>query len=432
MFDQNGLSLDQAPPIGVVFGLFFMGAIFGVLSGVSILYYGADILSPYTTGAVVFTHIMTLGVMLSFMLGALFQMLPVIAGVVISDPIRKARPIVGMVAGGVVSLLAGFICGAPWLFIIASVLLGGAIFHTTAMMIPRLYRLANHSASSIGMLISLIALLITGVFALLLTTSMGGLWDGVGMLYMDVKETHYSFGIFGWVATLIISISFQTVEMFYVTPPYPKFMSRYLPSFILLALVVGATFSMLHLTIAWVGIEILVAIMLILYSITTLHRIQKRKRPLTDATVLFWYLGMGSLLVSMILLLSNFWIHSESIAQIVMVLYGSFALSVLFAMFYKIVPFLTWFHLNSQGYFTAPMMHEVIHPKNAKKHLWIHISLLVSFIIGIFVHQVLILSGVLAIASFGTIAYHIYHAHTLYRDTQAHGEKFEFDMPTMS
>jgi len=32
MFNQNGLSLDQAPPISVVFRFFLSGALFGILS----------------------------------------------------------------------------------------------------------------------------------------------------------------------------------------------------------------------------------------------------------------------------------------------------------------------------------------------------------------------------------------------------------------
>jgi len=94
-------------------------------------------------------------------------------------------------------------------------------------------------------------------------------------------------------------------------------------------------------------------------------------------------------------------------------------------MFYKIVPFLTWFHLNSQGYFTAPMMHEVIHPKTAKKHLYIHLSTIVTFILSAFIPQIILLAGLLTILSFGWMAYQIIHAHLLYIKTQETGEKFD-------
>jgi uncharacterized membrane protein YesL len=94
-------------------------------------------------------------------------------------------------------------------------------------------------------------------------------------------------------------------------------------------------------------------------------------------------------------------------------------------MFYKIVPFLTWFHLNSQGYFTAPMMHEIIHPKTAKKHLYIHIVTIVTFILSLFVNVFIFLAGVLTIVSFSWMAYQIIHADKLYKETQKNGEKFD-------
>ena len=106
------------------------------------------------------------------------------------------------------------------------------------------------------------------------------------------------------------------------------------------------------------------------------------------------------------------------------ILFVSFALSIVFAMFYKIVPFLTWFHLNSQGYFTAPMMHEVIHPKTAKKHLWIHLAVVIAFILSIFIPSLITVAGVLTITSFGWMGYQIIHANILYKKTQESGERF--------
>ena len=91
MFSQNGLSLEQAPPISVVFRFFFVGALFGIIAGISIFFYGMDIFDASSTAAITFTHLLTLGVMLSFMFAALFQMLPVIAGVTLTSPIQKAN-----------------------------------------------------------------------------------------------------------------------------------------------------------------------------------------------------------------------------------------------------------------------------------------------------------------------------------------------------
>jgi len=106
------------------------------------------------------------------------------------------------------------------------------------------------------------------------------------------------------------------------------------------------------------------------------------------------------------------------------IFFSSFALSIVFAMFYKIIPFLTWFHLNSQGYFTAPMMHEVIHPKTAKKHLYIHMTTIATFILSLLMAPLIFLAAALTILSFGWMSYQIIHAHLLYKKTQETGEKF--------
>jgi len=422
MFSQNGLSLDQAPPISVVFRFFLSGSLFGILSGIFILFFNNEIFNPSSREALILTHTLTLGVMLSFMFAALFQMLPVIAGVILSTPVKKANFIQYPFILGIFILLLGFYTTASWLFILASFLLGGSIFYTITIMVKDLIKLPNHSASSKGMMLALVSLAIVIVLALYMTGTLSGIFSGE--YYSLVKEAHYSFGLFGWVALLIISISFQVIEMFYVTPAYPKFISEYLPIKLLLLLLLGFFISFFT-TKVWVLIQIFLVLVLSGYAILTLKRLTQRKRPLTDATVWFWRLGLSSLIVSMALILITYFTNIEALKQLSYIFFASFSLSIVFAMFYKIVPFLTWFHLNSQGYFTAPMMHEVIHPKTAKKHLYIHLGTIAAFILSIFISPLIYIAGLLTILSFGWMFYQIIHAHLLYKKVQETGEKFD-------
>ena len=425
MFSQNGLSLDQAPPISVVFRFFFSGAIFGILAGILILFFQTDIFDASSLEAVMLTHTLTLGVMLSFMFAALFQMLPVIAGVTLQSPIKKANLIQYPFMLGVLSLLFAFNFSLPWLFTLASILLGSSILYITAIMLKNLLILPNHSSSSKGMLVSLISLAIVIILALYLTTTLAGIISGEH--YSHIKESHYSFGLFGWIALLIISISFQVIEMFYVTPTYPKLVSQYLPLSlltILLIATIGGSFN----SFVWIVSNLLLVLVLSAYALLTLKRLTQRKRPLTDATVWFWRMGLSSLILSMLFVGLTLFIKIPTIEILSYILFASFALSIVFAMFYKIVPFLTWFHLNSQGYFTAPMMHEVIHPKTAKKHLYIHLATVISFIFSIFIPQLIFVAASLTILSFGWMGYQIIHAHLLYKKTQETGEKFNMDI----
>ncbi len=422
MFNQNGLSLDQAPPISVVFKFFFTGALFGILSGVSLLFFKTAIFDASTVEALTFTHLLTLGVMLSFMFAALFQMLPVIAGVKLSSPVRRSNLLLYPFVLGIITLLVAFNVATSWLYLLAGMLLGISLLIAIIPMMRKLYHLTHHSASSKGMLWALLALAIVISLALYLLGSLGDLWEGT--YYLEIKTAHYSFGLFGWIALLIISISFQVIEMFYVTPSYPSFVSKYLPLalFILLLL---STIVGVFMPALWVASHSILALVLIAYALLTLKRLTQKKRPLSDATVWFWRVGLGLLILSMLSVLATKIIENQQLQALCYIFFAGFALSIVFAMFYKIVPFLTWFHLNSQGYFTAPMMHEVIHPKTAMKHLYIHTATIVTFVLSLYMKGFIFIAGVLMMLSFGWMAYQIIHAWKLYKHTQETGEKFE-------
>jgi len=425
MFSQNGLSLDQAPPISVVFRFFFSGSLFGILSGLLIILFKTTIFDAHSMEAITLTHTLTLGVMLSFMFAALFQMLPVIAGVTLQSPVQKANFVQYPFILGVITLLFAFYVSTPLLFGLASLLLGGSILTIAVIMLKNVIALPHHSASSRGILATLISLLFVILLALYLTGSLAGIFSGT--YYTEVKVAHYSFGLFGWIALLIVSISFQVIEMFYVTPSYPKLVNSYLTLSLFTLLVITSIIGLFNPTI-WILSNLLLAVLLSGYALLTLKRLTQKKRPLIDATVWFWRMGLSSLILSMVLMAISQFKEIAALQTLSYIFFASFALSIVFAMFYKIVPFLTWFHLNSQGYFTAPMMHEVIHPKTAKKHLYIHLATIVTFVLSIFIPQLIILAGMLTMLSFGWMTYQIIHAHLLYKKTQETGEKFDMNM----
>ena len=97
----------------------------------------------------------------------------------------------------------------------------------------------------------------------------------------------------------------------------------------------------------------------------------------------------------------------EVITPMMLVAYGGFALSVVFGMMYKIVPFLVWFHLNSQGYFDAPVMTEIISPKRAKLHVYLALMSFL-FLFGSFELDVLLPWAALAmLLSFRITSYNV-------------------------
>jgi len=95
------------------------------------------------------------------------------------------------------------------------------------------------------------------------------------------------------------------------------------------------------------------AVGILLFAVATLRLQIRRRRKLSDVTLDTWRLGMASLIACVaIWLAAQFWpawADSDAYPMLLGVLFiGGFAVSVVSGMLYKIVPFLAWFHLQSQ------------------------------------------------------------------------------------
>ncbi len=425
MFNQGGLSLEQAPPISVVLRFFVTASIFGLLLGFFSLFSDLNLISlTKYSFELIATHILALGIMASFMLGAMFQMLPVIVGVVIKMPTKKAMVAHILLTIGLFLQIGAFQTGLSFLYLATAIILGSGVLYTSTLMLKEVVKIKDHSSSSKGMLFALISFILTIIFGIIMLLILAGYIDG--SFFSQIKEAHYSFALFGWVTLLIISISFQVVEMFYVTPKYPDVISKYLVLSIFILLILKTI--MLFIGVNSNIITAILALLFMVYSAITIYRLYKRRRPTSDATVWFWRLGMGLLFITSSIILINSSILNNSLKDISYITFIGFVLSIVFAMVYKIVPFLVWFHLSNQGYMEAPMMHDVIHPKKAKIHFYIHTALLTLWIINAFFYIFIlkIILDILLISSFGLLLYNLIYAINKYRYTQSNFEPIKW------
>jgi len=424
MFNQGGLSLEQAPAISVVLKFFITASIFGTLLGLYLFANSIEIL-PFDNHTIYITtiHTLALGVMASFMLGALFQMLPVIAGVVIKVPKTKSMVAHIALVVGLLLQLTAFETSNSWLYLSSAIVLGSGLLHASTLMIKEIIKIKDHSNSSLGMLFAIGSFSIAILFGIYLLLTLGGYIDGE--FFIQIKEAHYSFALLGWVTLLIIAISFQVIEMFFITPKFPPLLSRHFASlvFILLILKTATLFMELNSTM----INITIALLFTIYASITIYQLSKRKRPTSDATVWFWRLGMGLLILSSLIIITfNIINIDEKIEALSYFAFIGFALSIVFAMVYKIVPFLVWFHLSNQGYMEAPMMFDVIHPKKAKIHFKIHITMLLAWGLSLPFKSLTAVASLLMSLSFGWLLYHLIFALKKYNYTQKHTQKMEW------
>ncbi len=354
----KGLSLLQAPPFGVVAVFFLSGTLFGVLGSViSVLLYLKDsLVLP------VVVHIFTLGFATNIMLGALFQMLPVVAGAVIENPKPKAYASNILLNVGALTFLIAFYTNVKVLYAVAIFFLLASLIPVSLLMLYKLLKVKSFTPTSAGMkysLISFLLALVSGTFYLLSSKEVLGM-----PVKAEAFELHVNLMLLGWVGVLISSVAFQVIEMFFITPPYPKLLSWFLPPLILLL-------SLLTGLIDYFP-ELLLGILFTAFAMFTIYNLLKRRRRVPDPVVYLWITGMVFLVLSMVGYIAY---ASDKTSLITfLVLYGNFALSIITAMLYRIVPFLVWFHLSNEGVLEAPTMHEVIALKRIWWNFYIHIG----------------------------------------------------------
>lgn len=122
------LSFEQAPPISAPLRFFMTAPVFAILAGLLLLWSGPDLFaSRWTPAALALTHLITAGFMLQAMLGAMMQLLPVMAGANMGRPLLVAGIVHAAITPGALLLVAAFLTYQPWLFGLAASFLGVGI-----------------------------------------------------------------------------------------------------------------------------------------------------------------------------------------------------------------------------------------------------------------------------------------------------------------
>jgi hypothetical protein len=381
MFGQ-GLSLDQAPPFSAPFRFFITAPLFGVLAGIVLtVSEGKDLVDADALAFIGIVHLLTLGFVTMVMMGAMQQMLPVIAGVRFRAPMRNAWMIhIGMVAGTLL-FVGGFLFASISLLMTGVGLLLVTILFFAAVVGVGLRGVTSQSDSVRAFGFAVTSL----VIAVGLGASAGLLYGGLGS-YSGVASLHISWIVFGWIVLLVIGVSFQVVPMFYVTEAYPAFCRRYGVGLIFGMLVAITTVSIGEWYADWIvpAAHLVIVLLVSGYGAITLRRLMKRKRAVKESTIYFWYTAMGSLMVGVVgWYAGSYILPHESLRLGASVLFGTgFVLSLINAMLYKIVPFLVWFHLTNMGYFPVPTMRELIAEQWIRRHLSLHVISILAFLAG--------------------------------------------------
>jgi len=383
-----GISPEQGPPLLIPASFFVTAPLAVVAAGGLLIHGGSALLVTRFAGATAaLVHLGTLGLMAMVMLGALYQVIPVVAGATVPFA-RGAHAVHAALVVSVVALGWGFV-GAERLAVVA----GGSLLALTflAFLVPvgiALARTPVGGPTVWGMRVAVAGLAwVVGL----------GVWlahvRGSGVpspRYASGLSAHLTTGLVIWIGGLISGVSFQVVPMFYLTPAYPRWATRGLVAafaFSFLAIValfaVGAEPTRVALAAAPGALAAWVV-----HPVVTLLGASKRRRKRPDPSLWFWQAGLATALLA--LPVGGLALFADDARFPVLfgwlVLFG-WAAMIVHGMLGRIVPFLVWFHRFSKrvGLEPVPSMKQLLPDRFPR--------------VGFVLHAATLALGVVAVAS---------------------------------
>ncbi|MCW8935657.1 MAG: hypothetical protein OQK98_13105 [Gammaproteobacteria bacterium] len=394
------LSLQQSPDLWTPLRFFISAPIFAIFAIILVLIAGPEVLhNRWLPETLAVTHLLSLGFISMMMMGATFQLLPVLAGCDIYKSKISSKIIFLFVVTGVGLFTIGLAISGnavikTGLFFLVPGLLGFLILTTYA-----LFKAKSEFASATGMRLAINSFWIAFLLGVLL--AIGTAWDSFPLL-RQLTSIHVVWAALGWVTIMIVAIAYQVIPMFQVTQEYPDKFKKYYSRIMFVCLLVLS--SLIYLEYSLQFIVAIISLSILAFSFVSINLILKRKKRLVDAGTYFWLTGLGSLILCVLIFnYDRYYAGDLSVLTGYVFFYG-FVISVINGMLFKIVPFLVWLNLNKErsrittGLSSIPTMNEVISRKKMLYQYYIHLSALLltltSFLIPtVFFHLGAVLWG---------------------------------------
>lgn len=375
------LSFEQAPPISVPYRFFLTAPWFGVAAGLLLAFLGGELLaSRWTQGALAATHLLVVGFMLQAMCGALLQFVPVATGGNIWRPRLLAGFVHPLLIVGAGFLVAAFLSQRAIFFVVAAHCFVLALGCYVTVVGLALWRTPARGATIVALRIAIIGLLVTFSLGVTLAT---GIAQGANWPLLVITDVHAAWGLGGWALMLLAGVSYFVVPMFQLTPAYPPWLARGVPLLLLAVLL----FWSLQL-LGW-GESGRMAVFLIglgvgaIFAVNTLYLQRRRRRKVSDTTLLFFRTAMWCLLAILFSALlfaavPDLWNDPRAAVWLGMLAIPGVFVSAIGGMLYKIVPFLNWLHLQRLcGLNTLPpTMHQMIAERTMRRQFYAHLAAL--------------------------------------------------------
>lgn len=351
------MAFENAPPLAAPLRFFLTAPLFAVLAGLLLALGGPEIVaSRWTPGALAVTHLLTVGFMLQVMLGALIQILPVVAGANLQLPLGVARVVHLGLSAGALLLAGGFYFGQPLWLGSAALLLSLTVLIFLGATLLALRGVESTSPTIRGLKLALVGL--AGVVSLGVLLALA-LAEGWAVPLLPLADLHAGWGLAGWAGVLLAALAYVVVPMFQLTPGYPARPSWWFPLVVLALLLLWTLGVLADLPGVVRASQLLAALAGIAFAWLTVRLQGKRRRARPDATYRYWQLGLAASILALLMLsTAAVWpalseIEGWTLGFGVLIIAGGF-LPFIVGMLYKIVPFLAWLHLQECGKARVP------------------------------------------------------------------------------
>lgn len=366
------LFYERMPAPGVVFGCLLPVPWAGAAAGLLLALGPADGLpdrfAPLTLALV---HALAVGTLLPAMLGALFQLFPVVAGVRVPGARWVSPCVAATCVATAVALGAGFLGAGRSAFALAA-WFGVPLLAIPAALLVLAGLHVGKTETRQGTWGTIRTLRRIG-WALLLTLASGatlGTVLGLGMFAPPpvLLDLHVGWGLGGWLATLLAGVASTVLPMFWQTRRLPARWQRWMPGWLWAPLLLGTVAgwlggAALWQTWAWLALGALSAVGL--RAVCGARRRHDPGWPL-------WLGAAGAWSMVAALGLAAHWLPADwPVAwwMGVLALVGGGVLPIN-AMLGKIIPFMVWMHLRRRvpRHVRLPAMQTLIGERQQRWH----------------------------------------------------------------
>jgi hypothetical protein len=419
----GGIRLDQAPPLSVP-TVFFATAPFTIFAAGALLAFSGSIalISNWVPRTLALTHLGTLGFLAMVIMGALYQLIPVVAGSRVRA-VRIAHAVHALLVLGLAGLVTGLLASAGRITFVSLLLLALALLLFLPPVALALWRAPTRSETVSGMRLA-VANLFLVVFL--------GLWMAHGYIGMEFPgprtlwiQVHLSVGFLGWVGCLISAVSWQVLPMFYMASEQGRGSKRatlalvgagaFLPALVLFSEMAGVIPEPWapHRLAALGALPAALAVWCIQPALTLRGLAQRRRRNL-DASLRFWQAGLcAAFLAAAAAAMAHLLPHPRWNMLLGWLAIWGWAGMIIHGMFTRIVPFLVWFHRFSPvvGRAPVPSMRSLLPDRWTRVGLALHAASVVVGIVAIAsnLDWLVRLTGLLLMATAVQLGHSLFH-----------------------